>query len=76
MYVVEGLEGGLQAVVVKMHHSAIDGVSAARSYSTTWLDLEADPPVDSDVDDWLPERVPSEVDLLHRSLSPKWHRVP
>jgi len=63
MYVVEGLEGGLQAVVVKMHHSAIDGVSGAE-LSTTWLDLEADPPADNDVDDWLPERVPSEVDLL------------
>src|ERR1019366_247298 len=63
MYVVEGLEGGLQAVVVKMHHSAIDGVSGAE-LSATWLDLEADPPADTDEDDWRPERVPSEIELL------------
>src|SRR4030081_2513957 len=29
MYVVEGLEGGNIAVVAKIHHSAIDGVSGA-----------------------------------------------
>ena len=63
LYVVEGLEDGLQAVVVKMHHCAIDGVSGAE-LSATWLDLEADPPADTDVDDWRPERVPNEIDLL------------
>src|ERR1035441_8200505 len=42
MYVVEGLEGGLQAVVVKMHHSAIDGVSGAE-LSATWPDIEGEP---------------------------------
>src|ERR1017187_10839886 len=26
IHLVEGLEGGLQAIVVKMHHAAIDGV--------------------------------------------------
>ena len=64
MYLVEGLEGGRQAIVMKMHHAAIDGVSGAE-LTATWLDLEADPPPDADgVDDWHPERVPSEIDLL------------
>ncbi len=63
MYVVEGLEAGLEAVVVKMHHAAIDGVSGAE-LSATWLDLQADPPLETNEDDWRPERVPSEVDLL------------
>jgi len=63
MYLVEGLEKGLQAVVVKMHHAAIDGVSGAE-LSATWLDLEADPPPETSTDDWQPERVPSEIDLL------------
>ena len=41
MYLVEGLEGGLQAMVVKVHHAAIDGVSGAE-LTAAWLDLEAD----------------------------------
>jgi WS/DGAT/MGAT family acyltransferase len=63
LYVVEGLEDGRQAVVVKMHHAALDGVSGAE-LSAVWLDLEADPPAESDEDDWQPDRVPTEIDLL------------
>ena len=64
MYLVEGLEGGRQAIVMKMHHAAIDGVSGAE-LTAAWLDLEAGPPPDADDDDnWRPERVPNEVDLL------------
>src|ERR1035438_4028957 len=63
IHLVEGLEGGLQAIVVKMHHAAIDGVSGAE-LSAAWLDLEADPAPEVDEDDWQSERVPSEVDLL------------
>ena len=61
---VEGLEGGLQAIVVKMHHAAIDGVSGAE-LTASWLDPEPDPPPELDEeDDWQPERVPNEIDLL------------
>jgi WS/DGAT/MGAT family acyltransferase len=63
LYVVEGLEGGLQAVVVKMHHAAIDGVSGAE-LSATWLDLEAVPPARVNEGNWQPERVPNDVDLV------------
>jgi WS/DGAT/MGAT family acyltransferase len=65
MYLVEGLQGGLQAVVVKVHHAAIDGVSGAE-LTAAWLDLEADPPT-ADRDgghDWRPDSVPTEIDLL------------
>lgn len=63
LFVVEGLEGGLQAVVVKMHHAAIDGISGAE-LSASWLDLVADPGPETRSDDWQPETVPSEIDLL------------
>ena len=63
MYLVEGLEGGRQAIVMKMHHSAIDGVSGAE-LTAAWLDLEADPPADADDDNWHAERVPTDIDLL------------
>ena len=69
MYVVEGLEGGRQALVMKMHHAAIDGVSGAE-LTAAWLDLEPSPPEDpDDVDTWEPERLPNEVDLLVDALT-------
>lgn len=61
--VVEGLEGGFYAVVVKVHHAAIDGISAAE-LAASWLDLQADPGPQTFEDDWVPERVPREIDLL------------
>jgi WS/DGAT/MGAT family acyltransferase len=64
MYVVEGLAGGLQALVVKMHHAAIDGVSGVE-LTAAWLDREPDPQLEiEDVDNWRPQRSPTEIDLL------------
>ncbi|MGD0440970.1 MAG: wax ester/triacylglycerol synthase family O-acyltransferase [Acidimicrobiales bacterium] len=64
MYLVEGLEGGLQAMVVKVHHAAIDGVSGVE-LAAGWFDLEADPSAtDVTGDDWRPDHVPSDIDLL------------
>ena len=75
MHVVEGLEGGRQAVVVKMHHAAIDGVSGAE-LSAKWLDLAPDPPPELEEDHWRPERAPSEIDLLVAALRRSWSRAP
>jgi WS/DGAT/MGAT family acyltransferase len=64
MHLLEGLEGGLQAVVVKIHHAAIDGVSGAELVAA-WLDLEANPAPDVyEEGDRQPECVPSDIDLL------------
>ncbi len=43
MWVVEGLEGGKVGLVVKMHHSTIDGVSGAELLGVLF-DLEPNPP--------------------------------
>ena len=43
MWIVEGLEDGKIALVVKMHHSTIDGVSGAELLGVLF-DLEPDPP--------------------------------
>ncbi len=43
MHVVEGLEHGRVAMVSKVHHSTIDGVSGAELLAQLF-DLEADPP--------------------------------
>ena len=43
MWIVEGLEDGKIALVAKMHHSTIDGVSGAELLGVLF-DLEPDPP--------------------------------
>lgn len=63
MYIVEGLAGGRIAVVTKMHHAAIDGISGAE-IAATWLDLEARPPERLIADPWRPEPIPNDVELL------------
>jgi diacylglycerol O-acyltransferase len=68
MYVVEGLEGGRFALVGKMHHAAIDGVSGAEIMATL-LDLEPYPPEREIIDAWKPEQVPSDAELLALAIA-------
>ncbi|MGH9303599.1 MAG: WS/DGAT/MGAT family O-acyltransferase [Acidimicrobiales bacterium] len=63
MYVVEGLESGRVAVVGKMHHAAIDGISGAETMATLF-DLEPHPPRIPIPDPWRPEAIPTEAELL------------
>ena len=68
---VEGLPEGSFAIVTKIHHACIDGVSGDRLNSAIH-DLEPDPgPSDSDVDGgpdtWSPEATPRSTDLLGRA---------
>lgn len=68
MYVVEGLAGGRLAIVTKVHHAAIDGISGAE-IAATWLDLEPEPAPRELEDDWEPEPLPSEVELIAFGLA-------
>jgi WS/DGAT/MGAT family acyltransferase len=43
MWLIDGLEGGRKALLAKIHHAIIDGVSGSE-LATVLLDLEADPP--------------------------------
>jgi WS/DGAT/MGAT family acyltransferase len=69
MHVVEGLEHGRVAMVSKIHHSTIDGVSGAELLAQLF-DLEADPAPQE-----LPDAragndtMPSDLSLIARSLS-------
>jgi WS/DGAT/MGAT family acyltransferase len=72
MYVIEGLDGvdglpaGSFALLTKIHHAAIDGVSGVEITAATHdLTPEADPPTPDEA--WLPEREPSLVELAVRS---------
>jgi diacylglycerol O-acyltransferase / wax synthase len=69
MHLVEGLESGHLAVVVKLHHAGIDGVSGAETLSA-FLDLgpEArvvDPPTRA----WRPDPLPGDLEVLGFSLT-------
>jgi WS/DGAT/MGAT family acyltransferase len=68
MHVVEGLEGGLVASVVKTHHAAIDGV-AGTELAAMLLDLEPAPAPREIVDDWKPEPHPSDVQLVADAMA-------
>jgi WS/DGAT/MGAT family acyltransferase len=69
VYVVEGLEHGYQAFVAKLHHSMIDGI-AGMSVLAALFDLEASTPIEplQPPQEWTPERVPSEAEMLGRAM--------
>jgi diacylglycerol O-acyltransferase / wax synthase len=69
MYIVEGLEGGRIAVVTKIHHCTIDGVSGAELLGELF-DLEADPPPRPVPDERpAPGSLPSDLQLLAQALA-------
>ena len=73
-YVIEGLDNvegvpkGSFALVTKIHHAAIDGVSAAE-IAAAIHDLSPDAEVDEPLEEWIPERVPTGIELLTYSLA-------
>jgi diacylglycerol O-acyltransferase / wax synthase len=69
MWIVEGLEDGKIALVVKMHHSTIDGVSGAELLSVLF-DLEPDPPqTQPQRARQLDSRIPSGFELVAQAMA-------
>ncbi len=74
-WVIEGVENGAEvAVVARMHHATIDGVSGS-SLITNILDLE---PLAVDetatADTWNPEHKPSDLELMRHALVSRMRR--
>src|SRR5580692_2627679 len=68
MWVVEGLEDGKIALVTKMHHSTIDGVSGAELLGVLF-DLEpSPPPAEHKVERQLDSRIPGNLELVSQAL--------
>ena len=68
-YVVEGLEGGRQAFVAKLHHSMIDGLAGVAILAALF-DLAPDTPArpEGAPDRWIPERIPGDAEMLGRAI--------
>lgn len=70
MWLIDNLEGGQKALLAKVHHSIIDGVSGSE-LATVLLDLEPNPPDRSiPLDERQPDPWPSDAELVLRGL---WH---
>ncbi len=65
---VKGIPKGSFAMVTKIHHAAIDGVSGAQ-IAEAIHDLAPDAEVDEPVKEWMPERIPTGIELLTRSMA-------
>jgi diacylglycerol O-acyltransferase / wax synthase len=73
MWIVEGLSEGRWALITKVHHCMVDGISGTDLLAVI-LDDERDPQLPAP-DDWHPERQPSGAELAvnalaRRSVSP------
>lgn len=73
LWVLEGLEGGRQAAVLKVHHAVADGVAAAALIDHTAVRSAAAQPRPPERP-WQPERVPSGWRLVRDALI-DWFRL-
>jgi len=62
-WAIEGLDGGNVAVLTKVHHAAIDGVSG-NEITVAMLQLSPDEEAPPPSEEWKPDRVPSELERL------------
>ncbi len=68
MWVVEGMAGGRVALVTKMHHAAMDGVTGA-DLMVHLFDFEPDPSEpEPPTEPWRPDEVPSPAALVTDAL--------
>jgi diacylglycerol O-acyltransferase len=68
LYVIEGLEDGHVATLLKVHHAMFDGVSGMQLAAAVY-DLQPVPPTPSRPQAWRPEPEPSQTELLREAAA-------
>jgi len=68
LWLLEGLEGGQVAMVSKMHHASIDGVTGADLMANLFDLTPETPDVEPPAEPWTPESVPSGFDLITMAM--------
>jgi WS/DGAT/MGAT family acyltransferase len=68
IYLIEGLADGRVAVLSKIHHAAIDGITGQEVLAAL-VDTEPDAPAVTVEDTWRPEQPPAEAGLLVRTVA-------
>ena len=69
LHVVEGMADGTIALVLKLHHSTVDGITGANMLFHLFDLSPTAEGREEVVDTWSPERKPSEVSLLGRGVA-------
>jgi WS/DGAT/MGAT family acyltransferase len=68
LHIIEGLEEGRIGFVAKMHHAAVDGITGADLLANLF-DIEAHAPDPQPPEEpWVPDAVPSEMELLTSAM--------
>jgi diacylglycerol O-acyltransferase / wax synthase len=68
LYVIDGVDDGrMAATFTKVHHASIDGAAGAMMLANL-LDLEPDCTPSREADPWVPEAVPSDRQLIERTM--------
>jgi WS/DGAT/MGAT family acyltransferase len=67
LYVIEGLEGGHVATLMKVHHAIFDGIGGIK-LAMTMYDRKPQPPEVPSAEPWEPEPEPSANDLVRQAL--------
>jgi len=68
IWLIEGLEGGNVGLLSKVHHSAIDGASG-NELLVALLDLTPEIAEHVPEDEWVPDRIPTDAELLTYAAS-------